>query len=127
MCVTDPKGKEVIAVAFEFLGNGQELKLRPLGSQSTLLLMHLHQCHLKVNRLREGGREGRGRGGERGRGGRGGRKGRGRGGGEGRGGRGEREGRKGREGVGEEWENAAGLFLISIPCQSGIAQLMPVA
>ena len=86
MCVTDPKGKEVIAVAFEFLGNRQELKLRPLGSQSTLLLMHLHQCHLKVNRLREGEGEGRGRGGE-------GRKWRegGKTGGEGVGGRGERE------------------------------------
>ena len=51
VCAAHPKSKEVVAIALEFLGNGQKLELRPLRGQAALLLVEVHQRLLKVNRL----------------------------------------------------------------------------
>ena len=55
VCAAHPKSKEVVAIALEFLGNGQKLELRPLRGQAALLLVEVHQRLLKVNRLGEEG------------------------------------------------------------------------
>ena len=51
VCAAHPKSKEVVAIALEFLGNGQKLELCPLRGQAALLLVEVHQRLLKVNRL----------------------------------------------------------------------------